>query len=112
MPEISGCYDDDFYVAGNPLTSTVATMTSIYVRQSWTHTVATMTSMYVRQPVDLLECYVCMAIYGFSLVATMTSMYVRQSMDIHGRYEGGGVCEQCRDFTDGINCQVNQFMDW
>ena len=94
------------------MTSTVATITSIYVRQSWTYTVATMTSMYVRQPVDHHECYVCMAIYGFSLVATMTSMYVRQSMDIHGRFEGGGVCEQCRDFTDGINCQVNQFMDW
>ena len=25
-------------------------------------------------------------------------------MDISGNYEGGGVCEDCRDHTTGINC--------
>ena len=27
-------------------------------------------------------------------------------MDINGRYEGGGVCEQCQRFTSGINCHT------
>uniref|UniRef100_A0A915JLN1 Laminin EGF-like domain-containing protein n=1 Tax=Romanomermis culicivorax TaxID=13658 RepID=A0A915JLN1_ROMCU len=27
-----------------------------------------------------------------------------QSLDIHGKYEGGGVCQNCRDNTAGINC--------
>ncbi|XP_054277134.1 laminin subunit alpha [Macrosteles quadrilineatus] len=26
------------------------------------------------------------------------------SLDIHGNYEGGGVCQNCRDHTKGINC--------
>lgn len=26
------------------------------------------------------------------------------SLDIHGNYEGGGVCKNCRDNTEGINC--------
>ncbi|XP_075229000.1 laminin subunit alpha [Lycorma delicatula] len=26
------------------------------------------------------------------------------SLDIHGKYEGGGVCQNCRDNTEGINC--------
>ncbi|XP_029032401.2 laminin subunit alpha [Osmia bicornis bicornis] len=26
------------------------------------------------------------------------------SLDIHGNYEGGGVCQNCRDNTEGINC--------
>jgi len=26
------------------------------------------------------------------------------SIDIHGKYEGGGVCQNCRDHTTGINC--------
>ncbi|CAK9798131.1 Laminin subunit alpha [Anthophora quadrimaculata] len=26
------------------------------------------------------------------------------SLDIHGNYEGGGVCMNCRDNTEGINC--------
>ncbi|CAL7933589.1 unnamed protein product [Xylocopa violacea] len=26
------------------------------------------------------------------------------SLDIHGNYEGGGVCTNCRDNTEGINC--------
>lgn len=25
-------------------------------------------------------------------------------MDIHGNYEGGGVCQNCKDNTEGINC--------
>lgn len=25
-------------------------------------------------------------------------------MDIHGSYEGGGVCQNCQHFTEGINC--------
>ncbi|XP_063394216.1 laminin subunit alpha [Cydia fagiglandana] len=28
----------------------------------------------------------------------------RLSLDIHGRYEGGGVCQNCQHNTDGINC--------
>ncbi|KAF5306067.1 hypothetical protein FQA39_LY09045 [Lamprigera yunnana] len=28
----------------------------------------------------------------------------RLSMDIHGKYDGGGVCQNCRDNTEGINC--------
>ncbi|XP_045509429.1 laminin subunit alpha [Colias croceus] len=28
----------------------------------------------------------------------------RLSLDIHGRYEGGGVCKNCQDNTEGINC--------
>ena len=27
-----------------------------------------------------------------------------RSLDIHGYYEGGGVCQNCRDNTEGINC--------
>ncbi|XP_076440495.1 laminin subunit alpha-like [Babylonia areolata] len=30
---------------------------------------------------------------------------MRQSIDIHGNYEGGGVCQNCRDNTMGINCE-------
>ncbi|KAK6016818.1 laminin EGF-like protein [Ostertagia ostertagi] len=26
------------------------------------------------------------------------------SLDIHGNYEGGGRCLNCRDFTEGVNC--------
>lgn len=26
------------------------------------------------------------------------------SLDIRGNYEGGGVCKNCRDNTEGINC--------
>lgn len=26
------------------------------------------------------------------------------SLDIHDNYEGGGVCKNCRDNTEGINC--------
>ncbi|CAL1548003.1 unnamed protein product [Lymnaea stagnalis] len=29
----------------------------------------------------------------------------RLSIDIHGNYEGGGVCQNCRDNTMGINCE-------
>ena len=28
-----------------------------------------------------------------------------ESLDIHGKYEGGGVCQDCRDHTTGINCE-------
>ncbi|XP_026331928.1 laminin subunit alpha isoform X2 [Hyposmocoma kahamanoa] len=28
----------------------------------------------------------------------------RLSLDIHGRYEGGGVCQDCQHNTEGINC--------
>ncbi|XP_018008782.1 laminin subunit alpha [Hyalella azteca] len=28
-----------------------------------------------------------------------------KSLDIHGNYEGGGVCQRCRDNTEGINCE-------
>lgn len=28
----------------------------------------------------------------------------RESLDIHGNYEGGGVCQNCQDNTEGINC--------
>ncbi|XP_014252287.1 laminin subunit alpha [Cimex lectularius] len=27
------------------------------------------------------------------------------SLDIHGNYEGGGVCQNCADNTEGINCE-------
>uniref|UniRef100_W4VRR7 Putative response to misfolded protein n=1 Tax=Corethrella appendiculata TaxID=1370023 RepID=W4VRR7_9DIPT len=27
-----------------------------------------------------------------------------KSLDIHGNYEGGGVCQDCQDNTEGINC--------
>ena len=27
-----------------------------------------------------------------------------RSLDIHGYYEGGGVCQNCRDNTEGFNC--------
>ncbi|XP_071119471.1 laminin subunit alpha-like [Haliotis cracherodii] len=30
---------------------------------------------------------------------------LRQSIDIHGSYEGGGVCQNCRDNTMGNNCE-------
>jgi laminin, alpha 3/5 len=30
-------------------------------------------------------------------------------LDIHGRYEGGGICQDCRHNTKGINC--NQCQD-
>ena len=30
------------------------------------------------------------------------------SMDIHGNYEGGGVCEECQQFTTGTNCHECQ----
>ncbi|CAG9836790.1 unnamed protein product [Diabrotica balteata] len=30
------------------------------------------------------------------------------SLDIHGRYDGGGKCKNCRDFTEGINCNKCQ----
>lgn len=29
---------------------------------------------------------------------------LKLSLDIHGNYEGGGVCLNCQDNTDGINC--------
>ncbi|GFO21134.1 laminin subunit alpha-3 [Plakobranchus ocellatus] len=29
----------------------------------------------------------------------------RRSLDIYGNYEGGGVCQNCRDNTEGINCE-------
>ncbi|XP_055884413.1 laminin subunit alpha-like isoform X2 [Biomphalaria glabrata] len=29
----------------------------------------------------------------------------RQSLDIYGKYEGGGVCQNCRDNTMGVNCE-------
>ena len=29
----------------------------------------------------------------------------RLSVDIHGRYEGGGVCQNCQDNTEGVNCE-------
>jgi len=28
-----------------------------------------------------------------------------ESLDIHGKHEGGGVCQDCRDHTTGINCE-------
>ncbi|KAK2708492.1 hypothetical protein QYM36_014189 [Artemia franciscana] len=28
----------------------------------------------------------------------------RRSLDIEGNYEGGGVCQNCRDNTEGVNC--------
>lgn len=28
----------------------------------------------------------------------------RQSLDMSGRYEGGGVCQNCQHNTEGINC--------
>lgn len=27
-----------------------------------------------------------------------------ESLDIHGHYDGGGVCKDCRHNTKGINC--------
>ncbi|XP_065577471.1 laminin subunit alpha lam-3-like isoform X2 [Artemia franciscana] len=29
----------------------------------------------------------------------------KRSLDIHGKYSGGGVCQNCSDFTTGINCE-------
>ena len=29
----------------------------------------------------------------------------KRSLDINGNYEGGGVCVNCEDNTDGINCE-------
>lgn len=29
---------------------------------------------------------------------------LKLSLDIHGNYEGGGVCQNCQHFTEGINC--------
>ncbi|KAK3796923.1 hypothetical protein RRG08_032228 [Elysia crispata] len=29
----------------------------------------------------------------------------RRSLDIYGQYEGGGVCQNCQDNTQGINCE-------
>lgn len=26
------------------------------------------------------------------------------SLDIHGNYEGGGICQNCKHNTEGINC--------
>ena len=28
-----------------------------------------------------------------------------ESMDLHGNYEGGGVCQECKDNTEGNNCE-------
>ncbi|KAK9872272.1 hypothetical protein WA026_017075 [Henosepilachna vigintioctopunctata] len=28
------------------------------------------------------------------------------SMDVHGNYQGGGVCDNCTDYTTGINCEL------
>ena len=30
---------------------------------------------------------------------------LRQSIDIHGNYEGGGRCVNCRHNTEGVNCE-------
>ena len=29
----------------------------------------------------------------------------KRSLDINGNYEGGGVCVNCKDNTEGINCE-------
>lgn len=26
------------------------------------------------------------------------------SLDMHGKYEGGGICQNCQHNTEGINC--------
>ena len=31
------------------------------------------------------------------------------SMDIYGNFEGGGVCQNCRHNTEGINCEKCSF---
>ncbi|ELT98554.1 hypothetical protein CAPTEDRAFT_83551, partial [Capitella teleta] len=55
---------------------------------------------------DRNECEPCQCyghtdecIYDEGVAANFTSI------DIHGNYEGGGVCQNCRDNTMGVNCE-------
>ncbi|KAB0790802.1 hypothetical protein PPYR_15312 [Photinus pyralis] len=51
------------------------------------------------------ECEPCNC-FGHSTDCTYDPEVDRQrlSIDIHGNYDGGGVCENCRENTQGINC--------
>lgn len=54
----------------------------------------------------LLSLFIACNCFGHSNKCTYSEDVdeLSQSLDIHGRYEGGGVCQECRDNTEGINC--------
>ncbi|XP_050541070.1 laminin subunit alpha [Daktulosphaira vitifoliae] len=53
----------------------------------------------------LFECEPCNC-YGHSetCIYDNATDAAHLSIDIHGKYEGGGICQNCRDHTIGINC--------
>ncbi|CAH0382822.1 unnamed protein product [Bemisia tabaci] len=55
--------------------------------------------------ISYFECEPCNC-FGHSeqCVYNATVDEMKLSLDIHGKLEGGGVCQNCRDNTEGINC--------